>query len=90
MHEDKKINLEIGRRIYESRKQAGLTQERLAELADTTPQAISNYERGERELKAKIIIKIAHSLNITTDYLLKGKNDSFSWLNISEIEKLTP
>lgn len=50
VNEDKKLNLDIGKRIYERRRQAGITQERLAELADTTPQAISNYERGEREL----------------------------------------
>ena len=58
------------------RTQLGLTQETLSELTDTTPQAISNYERGERELKATTIIKMANALNITTDYLLTGKDSA--------------
>ena len=72
------INLEIGKRIYERRKQLGITQEYLAELADTTPQAISNYERGERELKVTTILKISSALKITTDYLLTGEINTFS------------
>ena len=72
------INLEIGKRIYERRKQLGITQEYLAELADTTPQAISNYERGERELKVSTILKISSALKITTDYLLTGETNTFS------------
>lgn len=72
------INLEIGKRIYERRKQLGITQEYLAELADTTPQAISNYERGERELKVTTILKISSALKITTDYLLTGEANTFS------------
>ena len=72
------INLEIGKRIYERRKQLGITQEYLAELADTTPQAISNYERGERELKVTTILKISSALKITTDYLLTGDANTFS------------
>lgn len=72
------INLEIGKRIYERRKQLGITQEYLAELADTTPQAISNYERGERELKVTTILKISSALKITTDYLLTGETNTFS------------
>lgn len=72
------INLEIGKRIYERRKQLGITQEYLAELADTTPQAISNYERGERELKVTTILKISSALKITTDFLLMGKTNTFS------------
>lgn len=75
------INIEIGKRIYERRKQLNMTQETLSELSDTTPQAISNYERGERELKASVIIKIANALNTTTDYILLGKENLFSIKN---------
>ena len=75
MYEEGKLSVEIGKRIFERRKQMGITQERLSEIADTTPQAISNYERGERELKAGVIIKIAEGLNVTADYLLTGKSD---------------
>lgn len=90
MNEDKKLNLDIGKRIYERRRQAGITQERLAELADTTPQAISNYERGERELRAKTIIRLAAALNTTADFLLTGKSNSLAGMNVSKLESLNP
>ena len=78
MNIDNKLCAKIGKRIFERRKQLGITQEELSEIVDTTPQAISNYERGEREIKAKTIIDIAQALNVTTDYLLLGKWESFS------------
>ncbi len=81
MYEDGKLSVEIGKRIYARRKQIGMTQEKLSEIADTTPQAISNYERGERELKAGTIIKIASALNVTADYLLTGKSGALSALS---------
>lgn len=74
----KDINTEIGRRIYERRKQLGITQEYLAELTDTTPQAISNYERGKRELNASVTIKMSKALRTTTDFLLTGNDSVFS------------
>ncbi len=88
MYEEGKLSVEIGKRIFERRKQMGITQERLSEIADTTPQAISNYERGERELKAGVIIKIAEGLNVTADYLLTGKSDFlFSHFKTDEISE---
>lgn len=63
---------EVGKRIYARRKALGITQEELADFADTTPQAISNYERGERELKAGMLVKIAAVLHISVDFLLTG------------------
>lgn len=79
--DEKQYNYEVGKRIYERRKQLNMTQETLSELSDTTPQAISNYERGERELKASVVVKIADALNTTTDYLLLGKENLFSIKN---------
>lgn len=80
------FNIQIGKRIYERRKQLNITQEILAELADTTPQAISNYERGERELKASVILKISKALNTTADYILTGNDNTFSLDNVDKID----
>lgn len=91
--EELTCNYEIGKRIYDRRKQLNMTQETLSELSETTPQAISNYERGERELKASVIIKIANALNTTTDYILLGKSNLFCIKNdlkdISQEDKNT-
>lgn len=84
--ENKELNIAIGNRIYDRRRQLNMTQEKLSELTETTPQAISNYERGERELKASVIINIAAALDTTADYLLCGRENTFSiHNNISEI-----
>lgn len=64
--------VEVGKRIFVRRKALGITQEELADFAETTPQAISNYERGERELKAGMLVKIAAALHISVDFLLTG------------------
>ena len=47
MQGKKPLNIAIGRRIQQSREQAGLTQEELAELLFVTRQTISNYENGD-------------------------------------------
>lgn len=80
MDKTKSLCIEIGQRIYQRRKELGITQDKLAELTDTTPQAISNYERGERELRVSTIIQIANVLNISIDYLLTGVHTSFESL----------
>ena len=61
MAENRKAATEIGQRIYTRRKQLGMTQ------------AISNYERGERELKASAVVKIAEALHVSCDWLLTGR-----------------
>ena len=46
MREKKTINIAIGRRIQQSREQAGLTQEELAERIERSHPFISPPERG--------------------------------------------
>lgn len=64
---------QIGKRIYDRRKQLRLTQEELAELADITPQTVSTAELGKKAMRADTIIRICIALQISTDYLLLGK-----------------
>ncbi len=65
--------VEMGARLMRRRKQRGLTQEEVAELAGLTPQTISTAERGEKALRPENVVKICHALDISTDYLLTGK-----------------
>lgn len=46
MQGKKPLNIAIGRRIQQSREQAGLTQEELAERIDRSTQFISTIEAG--------------------------------------------
>ena len=52
------------------REEKGLTQKDLAEKLSLTPKAISFYELGSREPSGDALIRMAHILGTTTDYLL--------------------
>jgi transcriptional regulator with XRE-family HTH domain len=54
----------IGRNIKFYRTQAGLSQERLAEMAKLHRTYIGAVERGERNVSAINIAKIAHALKV--------------------------
>ena len=62
----------MGKRIFELRKELRLSQEELAERADTTKQTVAAAERGQQELRAGNVAKVAEALGVSTDYLLKG------------------
>lgn len=69
---DDKLLIEMGRRIYERRKQLRWTQEELAEYAGITPQTVSTAELGKKAMRPENIIKVCDVLEISTDYLLLG------------------
>lgn len=69
-----KLLKDIGIRLSKVRKDAGYTQERLAEEIDVTPQTISYAEQGKKAMRAENIIKICTALDISADYLLMGKD----------------
>ena len=49
-------------RIY--RKQAGMSQEKLAEKAELNPKYLSEVERGRKTISMDALVRIAKSLNI--------------------------
>ncbi len=65
--------VEIGKRVLEKRKMLRLSQEELAEKADTSKQTISMVEHGKRELSTRTIVGLAKALGMSTDYLLTGQ-----------------
>lgn len=65
--------MEIGKRIQGRRKQMGLTQEQLADKMDVSIQMVSNLERGNKSIRIENLIKLSEILNISTDYILTGK-----------------
>ena len=67
-----KLLKEMGKRIYDRRKQLHMTQDALAELANVTPQTISTAELGQKAMRPETIIGICGAPDISTDYLLRG------------------
>lgn len=63
----------MGKRIVTRRKQLGLSQEELAELADVSPQMISTAERGSKSILSENLLKLSNALGVTADYLLTGR-----------------
>ncbi len=62
--------VEFGRKLRELRKQKGLTQKQLADLIGVKNSIISFYEVGDRTPSPEIIIKLAATLHVSSDYLL--------------------
>ena len=62
--------VDIGKRIKELRLSRGLTQKQLAELIGLQNTMLSFYEVGDRYPSLEILIKLARTFNVTTDYLL--------------------
>ena len=66
-----KENLEIGARVREARIALGLSQNRLAEHAETIPVVIEKIENGEVRFPL-IVVELATILNVTPAWLLWG------------------
>ena len=68
--------IEFGKRLQESRKKKGLTQEQLANLLSLEFNTISRFERGQRNCSLDMLVEISECLSVSTDYLLKGESTS--------------
>lgn len=60
----------IGKRIKELRINKRISQQELGDKVDVTKVSISGYEKGSRVPSLETFVKIADTLNTTTDYLL--------------------
>ncbi len=67
------INAQIGKRVKQAREAAELTQERLAELTDITPQYLSSVERGTVGLSVPILMRLCSVLSVSSDFILVGE-----------------
>lgn len=63
----------VGARIRTLRVTSGMTQEKLAELANLSTPYISHLETGKKRAGVDTLIRISTALNTTFDFLLTGK-----------------
>lgn len=82
----RKLNyLQIGQNIKTLRSEAGLTQERMAEICEISTSFLGHIERGTRKLSLETAVKIADCLQISMDALLiEGKKTDFSVLSAAD------
>lgn len=60
----------FGMKLKRLRKEAGLTQEQLAEKLNVTKSVISYYELHERTPSPDILVQLTSIFHVTADYLL--------------------
>ena len=77
----------LGHRIREARKDAGLSQVRLAQLLNTTQSAISLCEAGQRAVGIDLLLNMARILNRPLHYFLSAI-DVVLYVRDSRIAKL--
>ncbi len=65
--------MNIGERIFELRKIAGLSQEEFAEKLGVSRQSVSKWESGNVMPDLDKIVSMCALFNVTTDYLIKGE-----------------
>ncbi|WP_081963030.1 XRE family transcriptional regulator [Desulfosporosinus sp. HMP52] len=82
------ILVSVGGRIAQMREDLGLSQTELANKAGLKPPTISQYESGLRNPSYEALIKLSNALNVTTDYLITGKEIQASAITDSQTKIL--
>ena len=76
-----KLAVEMGRRMLSRRKELGMTQEQVAELAGIAHQQYNKSENGKTLLSSDSLLRISNALNTSADYLLTGNDASLHFLD---------
>lgn len=87
-------NLELaaamGKRMAERRKECGLTQENVADLAGITHQQYNKAENGKTCLSSDTLLRVSIALQTSADYLLCGRKNSEKCITtIDLLDKMT-
>ena len=78
----------IGERLFDLRKDAGLTQDELAAILKINKHSISSYEREKSEPPDAIKMEIARFFHVSVDYLLGMTDDPNPYDGEHEVLKL--
>lgn len=77
-----------GERVKEIRKELDLTLEKFGEKLGVTKVAISNIEKGNRNLTDQMAISICREYNVNYDYLMYGEGEMFDDLPQTIVDEL--
>jgi len=70
------MEMTIGRRIAQLRREKGLTQEELSQMMEVSAQAVSKWENDQTCPDITSLPKLAKILGVTVDELLSGKEEN--------------
>lgn len=68
--------MEFRERLFELRRQAGLSQEELANLLDVTRQAVQKWESGASRPDMDNLAALADYFHVSLDYLILGREET--------------
>lgn len=77
-----------GERVKEVRKSLNMTLEKFGEKLGVTKVAISNIEKGNRNLTEQMVKSICREYNVNYDYLMYDKGDMFDDLPQTILDEL--
>lgn len=66
------VDVEIGRRVHDARKRAGLSQRELGERIGLTAQQVQKYEAGHSRMAVSTLCRIAGELDVAPAALISG------------------
>ena len=70
MHKNASVKAKFGKVVREIRQERGLTQEKLAELAEVDRTYVYRIETGKRSPSIEVLFRIAEALKMTPGQLL--------------------
>ena len=85
---EQKIRSDVGRRIAEARKAAGLTQVQLSQALEVNQQTVAFWECESPAPRSEILPKLTQLLNVSIDYLLTGSSGMKKPGPKSKVEKV--
>lgn len=80
------MEMTIGKRIAQLRKEKGLTQEELSQMMEVSAQAVSKWENDQTCPDIASLPKLAKILGVTVDELLSGKEENVPVARVLEPE----
>lgn len=84
------LAIAMGKRMAERRKECGLTQEMVADLAGITHQQYNKAENGKACLGSDSLLRVSAALQTTADYLLSGRKSSEKYITtIDLLDRMT-
>jgi len=76
----------LNERIRELRIAAGISQVELAEKLGVSKQSVSNWENDNIQPSIEMLVKIARTFNVSTDFLLG--EDNHTYIEVTNLTKI--
>ena len=79
-----KVKMTFAEKLYQIRRESGMSQEQLAAALGVSRQSVSKWEAGASMPELSKILQLSELFMVTTDYLLKESEDRKNFDSVSE------